>query len=97
MLLSGIILAAQFAAFGPAFAGSGDYQVLERAHQSAAVNREEADITVIRCNGKKYYIYSYYRDAGPQYRAIIPPYWGNPLGGKDFYTYDDVISVACTQ
>jgi hypothetical protein len=77
-------------------ASAQSYSVLKRFHQGAAVNREEADITVIRCgNGRQYYIYGYYRAGGPRYRAIIPPYWGNPIGGRDHYHFEDAIRAAC--
>ena len=75
---------------------AASYKVLKRFHQSAAPNREEADITIIRCsNGRKYYIYGYYRNSGPTYRAIIPPYWGNPIGGKDHYKFEQAIRASC--
>jgi hypothetical protein len=74
-----------------------NYQVVRRFHQPAAPNREEADITIIRCaNGRQYYIYGYYRAQGPHYRAIIPPYWGNALGGRDHFTFEQAIAAACT-
>lgn len=73
-----------------------NYNVEQRFHQPAAQNREEADITVIRCNnGNRYYIYGYYRPRGPRYRTIIPPYWGNPVGGRDHYTFEQAIRAAC--
>lgn len=72
-----------------------EYIVEKRFHQSAATNREEADITVIRCGGRQYYIYGYYRTSGPRYRAIIPPYWGNPVGGRDHYKFEDAVRAAC--
>lgn len=75
---------------------AASYKVLKRVHQSAASNREEADITIIRCsNGRKYYIYGYYRNSGPTYRAIIPPYWGNPIGGKDHFRFEQAIKASC--
>ncbi len=75
---------------------AASYVVVKRFHQSAATNREEADITVIRCsNGNRYYIYGYYRSSGPRYRAIIPPYWGNPIGGKDHYRFEQAIQASC--
>jgi hypothetical protein len=77
---------------------AAQYTVEKRFHQPAATNVEEADITVIRCsNGRQYYIYGYYRNSGPTYRAIIPPYWGNPIGGKDHYQFKEAIDAACYQ
>lgn len=79
-----------------------DYIVLKRFHQTAAVDREESDITVIRCtsgrsNGREYYIYCYYRNSEPNYRVIIPPYWGNPIGGHDHWSFEDAVAIACYQ
>lgn len=77
------------------------YTVLDRFYQSAAPNRREADITVIRCgsghdnSGKKYYIYHYLRMSPPMYRTIIPPYWGNPVGGRDHESWIDAVHAAC--
>ncbi|WP_114008717.1 hypothetical protein [Cohaesibacter intestini] len=73
------------------------YVVVKRFHQSAAPNREESDITVIRCrNGLSYYIYSYYRTSGPRYRVIIPPHWGKPVGGHDYHYFERAIRAACS-
>jgi hypothetical protein len=82
--------------FAPDVASAKSYTVVKRFHQSAATNREEADITVIRCSGgRQYYIYGYYRSSGPRYRAIIPPYWGNPVGGRDHYQFEQAVRAAC--
>lgn len=80
-------------------AAAYDYVVVNRVHQTAAPNREAADITVIRCasNGQQYYIYGYYRGRGPWYRTIIPPYWGNPLGGGDHHRFDQAVAAACSR
>ena len=73
------------------------YTILKRFHQSAAQNREEADITVIRCsNGLSYYIYSYYRSHGASFRVIIPPHWGKPVGGRDYHYFESAIRAACS-
>lgn len=73
-----------------------DYKVIGGSHQPAAKNVEKANIIAIRCNdGKEYYIYSYFRKTGPNYRAIDPPNWGSPIGGKDYMTYEDAVHVAC--
>lgn len=79
----------------PSAVHAQQYVVENRFHQSAAPNREEADITVIRCGGRQYYIYGYYRSSGPRYRAIIPPYWGNPVGGQDHYQFEQAVRAAC--
>lgn len=73
-----------------------DYRVIDGSHQRAGVNREKANIIVIRCaDGKKFFIYSYFRTEGPNYRAIDPPHWGSPIGGMDYTTYEDAVHAAC--
>jgi hypothetical protein len=72
-----------------------DYEVTGGFHQPATTNVEKANIIAIRCSGRDYYIYSYFRKAGPNYRAIEPPRWGNPIGGMDYLTYEDAVHVAC--
>lgn len=73
-----------------------DYKVIGGSHQPAAKNVEKANIIAIRCSdGKEYYIYSYFRESGPNYRAIDPPHWGSPIGGMDYMTYEDAVHVAC--
>jgi len=95
LLLAGAILIAS-TSFNSSIVEAASYKVMKRFHQSAASNREEADITIIRCsNGRKYYIYGYYRNSGPKYRAIIPPYWGNPVGGKDHYRFEQAVAASC--
>ncbi len=83
------------------FAGIGaqasDYTVRDKFYQPESTNVEEAEITVIRCsNRKEYYIYKYFRSSSqPNYRAIKPPYWGNPLGGGDHYSFNEAVNAAC--
>ena len=73
-----------------------EYKVIGGSHQPAATNVEKATIIAIRCeDGHEYYIYSYFRATGPNYRAIEPPHWGSPIGGKDYMTYEDAVHVAC--
>ena len=73
-----------------------DYEVIGGFHQPAATNVEKANIIAIRCSDRReYYIYSYFRKAGPNYRAIEPPHWGSPIGGVDYSTYEDAVHVAC--
>ena len=59
---------------------------------------EASNIHVIACNGAgenggQFYIYEYLNRPG--FRAILPPNWGNALGGRDFGTYQEAASVAC--
>lgn len=73
-----------------------DYEVIGGSHQPAANNVEKSNIIAIRCaDGREYYIYSYFRATGPNYRAIEPPHWGSPIGGMDYTTYEDAVHVAC--
>lgn len=72
-----------------------NFRILSEFHQPAAPNVEKADITIIRCQSNEYYIYRYYRKSGPNYRSIIPGRWGNPLGGRDHYTFDGAVAAAC--
>lgn len=77
------------------------YDVLDRAHryEDKANNVEEANIYAIQCSskpGKIYYIYQFFRDDGrPNFRAILPPNWDTPLGGKDFRTFETAVCIAC--
>lgn len=76
--------------------GSGRrFQIIREFHQPAAPNVEKADITIIRCQNNEYYIYRYYRPSGRNYRSIIPGRWGNPLGGRDHWTFDAAAGAAC--
>jgi hypothetical protein len=74
------------------------HDVISRQHQTAAPNREAATIYQIRCysNNRIYYIYQLTDRERPAYRAIIPPYWGNALGGRDWPSYQEAVRVACT-
>lgn len=71
------------------------FQIIREFHQPAAPNVEKADITIIRCQNSEYYIYRYYRPSGRNYRSIIPGRWGNPLGGRDHWTFDAAAGAAC--
>ena len=71
------------------------FKQLDKFHQPAAPNVEKADITVITCLDRQYYIYEYYRSSGANFRAIYPPNWGTKLGGGDHYSYEAAIAAAC--
>lgn len=83
------------------FAYAETYDVLHRQHQKEdkAHNVEEANIYVIQCSskpGQLYYIYQYFRDKGrPNFRAILPPNWGTPIGEMDYQSFELAICAAC--
>lgn len=73
--------------------------MLSQRREDKVRNLEEANIYVIQCSskpGQLYYIYQYFRDKGrPNFRAILPPDWGKPIGGKDYHSFELAICVAC--
>jgi hypothetical protein len=81
------------------------YQITQRFDQpesrdtSGRVTVEAARIHVLTCNGsgenlKQVYIYEYLNRSG--FRAVLPPDWGRPLGGRDWSSFDDAARVACS-
>jgi hypothetical protein len=59
---------------------------------------EESVITVVACNdpgenGVQHYIYRYVKRAS--FRAIRPPDWGKPIGGRDWATFQEAAAAAC--
>jgi hypothetical protein len=59
--------------------------------QLAARNREASTFTVFTCNsagenGRLYYLYQYTNrtPGSPLYRLVIPPSWGQSVGGHDW-------------
>lgn len=76
-------------------------QQFNQAEQRAAngqLMREEALITVVACNGPgetggQRYIYQYLRRSG--FRAINPPNWGQPLGGRDWASFEQAAGAGC--
>lgn len=93
MLRTGLIMALAMSA-APAMA-QNNFRILREFHQPAAPNVERADITVVQCQSNQYYIYRYYRSRGPNYRAIIPGFWGNAIGGRDHHSFDSAVRAAC--
>jgi hypothetical protein len=70
----------------------------EQRDASGHVVREAATIHVVACNGadingRQVYIYEYQKRRA--FRAIEPPDWSHPLGGRDFATYDEALRAAC--
>ncbi len=89
------VLAAIFVLASWPAAAQNNFRIVREFHQPAAPNVERADITIINCQSREYYIYRYYRSHGPNYRAIIPGRWGNPLGGRDHHTFDSAVKASC--
>ena len=80
------------------------YQVVQKFPQEESrdgngrITVEKSMIHVVACNshgenGGQFYIYQYLNRHG--FRAIKPPDWGHPLGGKDFGTFGEAVAVAC--
>jgi hypothetical protein len=81
-----------------AFAIVRSFDQAEQRDASGKVTDEASTIHEVACsspgeNGGKYYIYQY-KDR-PGFRAILPPNWGSPIGGRDFDTQDQAIAAAC--
>jgi hypothetical protein len=82
------------------------YQIVQEMRQAEARDSAgkvtvEASIShVVACssaneNGGRYYIYQYvHRQA---FRAILPPHWGNAIGGRDFGKFEEAVAAACRQ
>jgi hypothetical protein len=80
------------------------YQTVQSTNQAEArdgsgrITVEASVIHVISCNAPgenrgQFYIYQYTKRAG--FRAIAPPQWGNPIGGRDFGSFAEAASIAC--
>jgi hypothetical protein len=79
------------------------YTITGKNHQAEqrAGNRitvEESWIHIVVCNGAgekggQYYVYQYVKRNG--FRAILPPNWGSPIGGRDFGSFAQAASAAC--
>ena len=70
----------------------------EQRDASGRLTVEASVITVVNCNGagengRQVYIYQYVNRAG--FRAILPPYWSDAIGGRDWATYDQAAVAAC--
>jgi hypothetical protein len=96
------ILAALVAALvgGPAQA----YQTLRDINQaesrdpSGRITTEASVIHVVLCDGPdedggQYYVYQYTKRTA--FRAILPPNWGSPIGGRDFAGFAEAAGAAC--
>ncbi len=65
---------------------------------SGRITQEAAKIYIVTCQigyntGRQIYIYQYLRRPG--FRAILPPDWSHPAGGRDFATYNEALNAAC--
>ena len=68
----------------------------EQRDGTGRITVEASIIHVIRCgSGEQFYIYQYVNRPG--FRAIRPPHWGAPLGGRDFVTFGDAVGAATAQ
>ena len=70
----------------------------EEHDASGKITVEASVIHVVACNGPaenggEFFIYQY--SNRPGYRAIRPPEWSSPLGGRDVDTYDEAVGIAC--
>ena len=70
----------------------GTFKQSERRDAGGHTVREAATVYVVRCNGRRLYIYEYVNRGG--FRAIRPPD-SRPIGGHDFETYEDAVQFAC--
>jgi hypothetical protein len=80
------------------------YRELRRTEQpevrdaAGKITVEAAIIHVLSCdgasgNGAQIWLYEYANRPG--FRAIAPPNWGAPLGGRDFARFVDAASAGC--
>ncbi len=65
----------------------------EQRDAGGRIIREAATINIVACNGQQFYIYEYLNRPGA--RAIRPPDWSHPVGGRDFETYEEALHAAC--
>ena len=70
----------------------GTFKQSERRDAGGHTVREAATVYVVRCNGRRLYVYEYLNRGG--FRAIQPPD-SRPIGGRDFETYEDAVREAC--
>ncbi|MDP2312182.1 MAG: hypothetical protein Q8P41_04700 [Pseudomonadota bacterium] len=100
VLSSAVVTAALTLHSAPAHAYQSvhDFAQEEVRDANGKVTVEASIIHVIQCNaegenGGQFYIYQFTDRAG--FRAIQPPAWGSPIGGKDFDTFDEAATAAC--
>jgi len=89
------------AAATPASAAQETQPAAYQAQQVDAYGRlivEAAYVHAVACNGpgengRQFYIYQYVNRAG--FRVIAPPDYGHAVGGRDWGTFQEAVSVAC--
>jgi hypothetical protein len=77
--------------------GAPMYQSGQR-DASGRITVESATIYPFVCHGTSFYLYQYTARAPgeAQFRAIRPPDFGHPMGGKDFLSRDQAVAAACS-
>ena len=70
----------------------------EARDANGAITVEASIIHVINCNGpgengQQIYVYEYMKRLG--FRAILPPNWGNSIGGGDYVTLSQAAGAGC--
>ncbi len=77
--------------------GTGQCRPVRRINQpesrdaNGRVLTEAANINVMNCQGREVYIYEYMNRRG--FRAIQPPNWATPIGGRDFGSYEEALQA----
>jgi hypothetical protein len=70
----------------------------EQRDHTGRISAEASVIHHVACNGGgenggRFFVYQYTKRAA--FRAILPPNWGSPLGGRDFGSFGEAAGVAC--
>jgi hypothetical protein len=84
-------------AAAPASFGQTSYQAGQH-DPGGRITVEAANISPFTCRGNSFYLYQYVNRAPgqPSFRAIRPPDFAHPVGGKDFATRDQAVAAACS-
>jgi hypothetical protein len=95
--IAGVML---FASSAHAYQTQRSFDQAESRAPDGRITVEASKIHVIKCdgpseNGREYYVYQYINRAG--FRAISPPNWGSPIGGRDFSTFEEAAKAACAE
>ncbi len=81
------------------------YQISTQYSQSAEARdasgrlwNEASRMYLLTCNGagengRQYYLYQYLKRLG--FRVILPPNYGQAIGGRDFSSYEEAANTAC--
>jgi hypothetical protein len=70
----------------------------EQRDHSGRITVEASVIHYVTCNGGgenggRFFVYQYTKRAG--FRAILPPNWGSPIGGRDVGSFGEAAGIAC--